>query len=309
MKLKYLLKRSWNFFVEAHWTVKAFLSAIILGVAGFITLCVMVFFPLGFSAKTITIEKGTTSIEAAHLLKENNIINSTLIFRIILRVQHPEDRILAGDYSFNRRQNTFTIVSRLIRGDFRMGQKKVTIPEGSTNEQIASYLKEAYPDFDTVKFLDETEGKQGYLFPDTYYFEGTSTEEVIGTLEEHFHIRVRDIQAEALSLEKDWDDIVTMASILEEEADNVVDFGIVSGILWKRIEIGMGLQVDVAPETYEVRGLPKEPLSNPGLEALKAAANPTKSEYLYYLTGRDGMMHYAEDFEKHKANVQKYLRK
>ena len=70
----------------------------------------------------------------------------------------------------------------------------------------------------------------------------------------------------------------------------------------------MGLQVDAAPETYKVRGLPKKPINNPGLLAIKAAMYPTKSPYLYYLHDKDGKVHYAKTFAEHRLNVLKYLK-
>ncbi|MBP9816793.1 MAG: endolytic transglycosylase MltG, partial [Candidatus Pacebacteria bacterium] len=103
----------------------------------------------------------------------------------------------------------------------------------------------------------------------------------------------------------------------------------VSGILWNRIELGMPLQVDAvfgyiqdtqtySPSfddleiespynTYRNKGLPPGPIANPGVNSILAAVTPTKTEYLYYLTGRDGKMYYAETFEAHKANRARYL--
>jgi UPF0755 protein len=103
----------------------------------------------------------------------------------------------------------------------------------------------------------------------------------------------------------------------------------VSGILWRRISIGIALQVDAvfgyildkptySPSlddlkinspynTYTNRGLPPGAIGNPGLDAIEAAISPTQSKYLYYLTGKDGTMHYATTFDQHVAN-RKYLR-
>ena len=70
----------------------------------------------------------------------------------------------------------------------------------------------------------------------------------------------------------------------------------------------MPLQVDVAPVTYDVKGLPKAPIGNPGLESIKAAISPKASPYLYYLHDKEGKIHYAKTFAEHKQNVVKYLR-
>jgi UPF0755 protein len=120
-----------------------------------------------------------------------------------------------------------------------------------------------------------------------------------------------------------------MASIIERETRTAEDRRLVSGILWKRISIGMPLQVDATFEyytkyntytvtkqvmredspynTYTNKGLPPTPIANPGLDSIIAALKPTASPYLYYLTGRDGKMYYATDFAGHKKNRRLYL--
>jgi len=103
------------------------------------------------------------------------------------------------------------------------------------------------------------------------------------------------------------EDVIVLASILEGEAKTKEDMQKVSGILLKRLSIGMALQVDVAKETYKTIGLPTQPINNPGLVSLYAVLNPINTPYLYYVTGKDGTMHYAKTFTEHKANIKKYL--
>jgi UPF0755 protein len=98
-----------------------------------------------------------------------------------------------------------------------------------------------------------------------------------------------------------------MASLIEGEAKGDIDRGIISGILWKRIKIGMPLQVDASPETYKVKGLPKSPIGNPGIKTIEAAINPQNSPYFYYLHDKNGNIHYAKTFTEHEANIKKYL--
>ena len=107
---------------------------------------------------------------------------------------------------------------------------------------------------------------------------------------------------------KNENDVLTLASILEGEAKTKEDMEIISGILLARFSIGMPLQVDVDMDTYKVKGLPFMPLNNPGLVAINAALHPISSEYLYYLTGKDGKMYYSKTFEEHKRNIKKYLK-
>lgn len=99
-----------------------------------------------------------------------------------------------------------------------------------------------------------------------------------------------------------------MASILEGEAKGKEDIGLISGILWKRISLGMPLQVDVDRSTYEKKGFPVAPLNNPGLMSINASLNPIASKYLYYLHDKNGKVHYATSYEEHKRNINNYLK-
>ena len=124
-------------------------------------------------------------------------------------------------------------------------------------------------------------------------------------------------------------DVIIMASMLEKEARQLETRRVIAGILWKRLERGMPLQVDAvfgyildrdtfSPSlndlsinspynTYTHTGLPPGPIGNPGLESLDAALHPVETPYWYYLTGADGTMHYARTFAEHVAN-RKYLK-
>ena len=95
---------------------------------------------------------------------------------------------------------------------------------------------------------------------------------------------------------------------MEREAKGEADRGFISGILWKRLGIGMPLQVDAVPSTYNTKGLPKSPIANPGLMSIKTAIYPEESPYLYYLHDKEGKIHYAKNFTEHKANIAKYLK-
>ena len=99
-----------------------------------------------------------------------------------------------------------------------------------------------------------------------------------------------------------------MASILEGEARTLETRRIVSGILWKRISINMPRQFDVALGTYKIKGLPENPIGNPGLASIKSAIYPKSSPYLFYLHDKNGNIHYAKSFAEHRQNVLKYLK-
>lgn len=125
------------------------------------------------------------------------------------------------------------------------------------------------------------------------------------------------------------DEILTMASILEKEANKTADRKKIAGVLWHRIDIGMPLQTDatfpyyLGRNTFEVtrtdlqtdhpyntytnKGLPPGPIGNPGLDSILAAAQPTKSNYIFFLSDRQGNFHYSVTYEGHLANKRRYL--
>ena len=95
---------------------------------------------------------------------------------------------------------------------------------------------------------------------------------------------------------------------VQKEAQGQSDAPTIAGILWKRINSGIALQVDAAPDTYNHKGLPSTPINNPGLVSIMATLHPVASPYLYYVHDKTGTVHYARTFAEHEANIQTYLK-
>ncbi len=234
----------------------------------------------------IRISSGLSEQAIAESLLSKGAIRSKLVYRTYVRLFDSDAHSIAGTYSFDRPLSIIELRERLRSGEYGTKLIKITIPEGSTNAEIARITGIAVPD-----------ELQGYLFPDTYYVHEYFTAlELIELMQNNFKKNVGNIDR----------DVLIMASIIEEEASNPLDRRIISGVLWKRLSIGMPLQVDVARVTYERKGLPDGPISNPGLDAIEAAKNPTKSNNLYYLADRIGVTHFSQTFEQHNKNRVKY---
>ena len=185
----------------------------------------------------------------------------------------------------------------------------MTIPEGFDVSDISKTFSLKLTNFNSDKFLTEATAKEGYLFPDTYFFLTTDNEEdVMESMSNNFEKKIAPILPQITSSGKTEKDIITMASIIEKESKGDIDRGFISGILWKRIALGVPLQVDADLNTYKTRGLPKNPICNPGIKAIEAAIYPKNSPYLYYLHDKEGNIHYAKTFAEHLLNKQKYLR-
>lgn len=279
----------------------------------------------------ITVPTGLSATGVAQHLKAADIIYSPLLFRVAVLLEESDQAIKSGSYLFEKPVGVWHVATRMINGDFGQTQISVRLPEGSTRMQMAAQLEDSLPGFDTATFLTLTEGEEGYLFPDTYFFAQDATAEtVVETLETTFNKKIEGLKETFASSDHSLEDIITMASLIEKEVHNPDDQRIVSGILWKRLDIGMALQVD-APffyvlgktsseltredletdslyNTYTRPGLPPTPIGNPGLSAIEAALDPLETEYLFYLSDTDGVTHYARDFEEHKENKIRYLR-
>jgi UPF0755 protein len=263
--------------------------------------------PLRFpKGAIISIEKGESLRDVSLELKNEHIIRSRVAFETFVILYGGEKHIAIGDYLFENRLPVFLIARRIAEHDRRLASIKITIPEGFDTGQIAELASVKLKNFNQDNFL--LKAKEGYLFPDTYFFFSSDNEEdVLKFMSENFEKKIKTVNSQILSAGKSENDIITMASLIEREAKGDADRGYISGILWNRIKKGMPLQVDSAPETYKTKGLPKGPICNPGLAAILASIHPVVSNYLYYLHDKNGVIHYAKTFEEHKKNKLKYL--
>ena len=263
-------------------------------------------FPVG---TIVEVAPGMSLRSLSYTLKKEDAIRSRTVFEYLVMLLGGEKHINSADYILDQKLSVWQIAARFARGEHRMTQVSVTVPEGFNNEQIAEVMSIKLVDFNTTGFLSESENMQGYLFPDTYFFLPNATkDDVIKSMQENFNKKISPLLPAINSSGKTEAQIIIMASIIEREAKGDDDRAVISGILWKRIKIGMPLEVDAAPVTYHEKGLPSEPISNPGIKAIEAAINPETTDYLYYLHDKEGNIHYAKTFAEHSSNIKKYLK-
>ncbi len=277
--------------------------------------------PANFPDKQIvTIEKGTSFKKVAADFEEQNLVRSAFWFDTYGWFLRSREDVKAGEYFFERPITATKLFREITRTGGVDNFARVTLPEGVTIEEIELIFK----GFGFKDFKIKDKELEGYLFPDTYFVPlDISTEKMIEIMQETFEKKVPEEMREK--------DIVIMASLLEKEAYVKKDMEIISGILWKRIDVDMALQVDaVFPyiigkhslqlttkdlkidspyNTYLYKGLPPGPIANPGLNALEAALNPVKTGYWFYLSDKNGKIHYAKTYNQHLANRKKYLGK
>lgn len=257
----------------------------------------------------VTIQEGASLGQVSALLKANNIIRSRLVFEALVILEGGEKRVYSGGYVFPEKESVLEVSRRIARGERRVPTIRVTIPEGYTAREIGEVFASKLNNFNQERFLQVATAKEGYLFPDTYFFFALDTEEeVLRSLAENYEKKIAPLREEIAALGKTEKEIIIMASLIEGEAKGDADRELISGILWRRLAIGMPLEVDIAPETYKKQGLPEGPVGNPGMKAILSAMRPRQSEYLFYLHGEDGEVHFAKNFEEHKKNKKLYLK-
>lgn len=284
--------------------------------------------PAGFPVPSnLQIAKGQSLNATANDLYEKGYIKSPLFFIVSATLLGGDKGILAGDYYFDARIGTLHLADRLARGDYQLTPIKVTLPEGTNVSEMTMILMKKIPGFNGAKFSALAQQKEGYLFPDTYLFlPNVSAEEVFKTLSDNFQTKIAPLKIPKAKLSS----TIILASIIEEEGATPESRRVISDILQKRLAEGMLLQVD-APfayaigkstydltlddlksstpyNTYRYKGLTPTPITNPGLDSIKAVLNPTPSPYYFYLTEKDGKIHYARTYAEHLVNKEKYMK-
>ncbi len=287
--------------------------------------------PGSFKAgSSVVIGKGQTLTQATNLLMQKGIIRSRFLFKVYATILGGTTGVRSGEYLFDRPESSLRVAKRLVGGQEGFPLVKVTIPEGSSSSDIADIITKAVPDFPKSEFALVARQHEGYLFPDTYFWPtNVKPDRVVAEMRALFDEKVKSVSRDIETYGKPLKDVIIMSSIVEREATSSEDRRIIAGILWKRLADGMALQVD-APfyyllkkasadlttddlkldspyNLYTNRGLTPKPIANPGLAAIRDTVNPKKTPYWYYLSDKDGVMHYAATLEGHVENKRKYL--
>ncbi len=291
--------------------------------------------------KEIYINPGTKIWYLAQKLEKEKIIRSAFYFRLLVTLR--KSNIKAGIYEFNGFYNLLDIIKILEKGGKGV---KITITEGMTLKEIEELLKKnnfkvelskyTLADFPEAKLKDyfpEQVSLEGFLAPDTYeFFPSEDERKIIQTLLNNFSKKYLTEILKNTEM-KPYETLI-LASIVEKEAKNHEDFPVIAGILIKRLKNNWRLEVDAtlvyekcgfvfcqdpltkkdlgkdSPfNTYKNYGLPPQPISNPGILAVKATVNPLMTDYWYYLTDRDGRAIFAKTLKEHEENIKKYLKK
>ena len=296
--------------------------------------------------KMFVIAKGDSLTKIAENLKTKRIISSDWSFIFYVWINRKVDNLQAGDYNLTAAMSISDVADKIVKGEVINNWVKVTIPEGWTNKQIEERLTklnilkledyEAYKiSTESFPFLnDRPQGPslEGYLFPDTYYFEKDSTvEDITKKMLDNFGKKLnKDLVKEIEKQEKSIYEVVTLASIVQKEANSTDDMAKIASVFHNRLEIKMALQSDATINyitegnarqptiketrtespynTYLHRDLPPGPICNPGIEAIKAVIYPAETDYFYFLHPLNSQAIFSKTLKEHNENKARYLK-
>lgn len=298
------------------------LLALVL-VALVVVAAVLCFLPGGKPAMIVRVERGESLASVAGRLEKDGAVRNGLLFRVVARLRGLDRDLRPGRRSLPAGASIWGVADALRR---KPGSIKVSVPEGRTCWDIAGILERGGL-ADSLEFAKLCEDSalaraagipahrlEGYLFPDTYLFDGSeSPKEIARAMVKRFRSVWKELDTAHSASFKALGPtgLLTLASIVEREAAVREESPLIAGVFYGRLKTGMtlgadptvryalrkftgGLTVsDLAVEspynTRKFEGLPPGPISNPGREALKAALAPNLTKgYLYFVAKDDG---------------------
>ena len=301
---------------------------------------------------SITVEQGESARSIGARLQEQGVIRSERLFEVLVALAGVENKLEAGDYEFDAGLPAIEVVHRIAEG--KTASRDVVIPEGRRSEEVGEILEKAGV-VSKQNFLDalvksqynepflsqmSSSSLEGFLFPATYsFFRVANAGDVVATMLLAFQDKVASqlqLEGQTLTL----DEVVTLASIVEREAQDPSERPIIASVYLNRLRLGINLQADPTVQfaltqfplsvtaygywkkdltlddlkvdspynTYVRPGLPPGPIANPGLDSINAVVRPARTNYLFFVAKNDGTgQHaFAETLAEHIANVQKY---
>ena len=303
----------------------------------------------------ITIPRNSSTSDIAGILKKNGIIKWPSIFKLQSKINGYDGTFMSGkhivskEFSYDQLMRVLSSnpvsINVTIREDYYLGQVLNTLSDKKLIDKN-KFIKSMNTEKFDYKFLDqipERENKlEGYLFPDTYFFDPNSTDsEIITKFLDNFDNKFKlDYYSRAKELNMTVDQIITLASIIEKEATLSEEKPVISSVFHNRLKSKdpslkklktdatiqyilykkegkikenlsyKDLEIDDPYNTYLYEGLPPGPICNPGLESIEAALYPDEgSQYLYFVARGDGSHQFSKTASEHEAAKNKYSQK
>lgn len=291
----------------------------------------------------VEIQNGQSTQAIAGVLEQHGIVKSALVFEWYVRFKGLATDLKPGEYEFQKNHSLKHIVQQIVSG--RTVRYQITIPEGYNIYKICDAFAEKdlmpKPKCLTLvkspeKFLKDSTNittLEGYLYPETYFFEkNTTPEQMIEAMVKQFYKVVtpkliKRAEKQGLSLQE-W---VTFASLIEKETGLAKERPLIAGVFHNRLKKGMMLQTDPSViygikdfdgnltrvhlqtdtpyNTYTRKGLPKGPIANPGKASLLAVIEPAQTEAYYFVAKGGGAHYFSKNLSQHNQAVRYYILK
>lgn len=317
--------------------ISMLMAPILAGVLVTIHLSLIFYTPYEGKNTTFTISPGEGFGQINYRLASQELIQNARLFHYYTKYRDSLNKFKAGTYEIKTGYNMKDVFETLTKGTPILNS--VTFPEGKNMFEMGKILEEngvtTYESFLAAtrdpKLISQLgiEGHtaEGYLFPDTYKFApGTPANLVVTTMVKHFHQKVKDVNfAAAAPLSKH--DVVILASIVEKETGAKWERPTIAGVYLNRLKKKMRLYADPTTiygiwesydgnltkkhlqtkteyNTYKISGLPKGPIANPSLAAIKAVIEPAEHNFLYFVSKNDGTHEFTPTYKDHQKAVE-----
>lgn len=285
----------------------------------------------------IEVKQGEGFYDVLDRLDKENKLTNKLLIKVNLAIDKRKVNLTEGIYEINTNSSLEELIKSLENKDGDKDLVKLTIPEGYSIEDIAKSVEDKgicskdefikdVKDYKLPSFVKNNNKKrynlEGYLYPDTYLIEkGSNANDVIKSMLDRFEdvLKQAEDETKVEISDEDVEKIVTIASMIEREARVPGDRPLISSVIYNRLEKDMKLQIDAAViyalgyhvdvvlnkhlevdspyNVYKYKGLPAGPIANPGLDCIKAALLPEKTDYLYYIMKDDGSHYFTNNYE------------
>lgn len=298
---------------------------------------------------TVEIPSGSSTDNIAQILHENNLIKNTFAFKYYAKKTNSDAFLKAGNFVLSKNMNVDELLQALTAGGISNNTANVTIIEGLTAEDAAKSISEQLDlnydkllglmnnasvfrdDYEFLSANPDINNLQGYLMPDTYnVYIDSSEEDVIRVLLSQFDkFYVNEIKHRMENAKLSFEEVITLASIVEKEAVLDEERDEVAAVFLNRLDIDMKLQscatvnyargewkdrltyddiaIDSPYNTYIIKGLPPSPINSPGRLSVIAVLEPAQVDYLFFVAKGDGSHYFSKDYDEHIQAANEYL--
>lgn len=284
----------------------------------------------------INVQEGDSFYSIINTLSKENKIKNLPLIKLFVKISRKNIDVKPGEYVLQKDLNVNELINTLT-SESSLNIVKFTVPEGYTIDDISEKLEKegicskedfikAIKEYELPSFVNINSEKrynlEGYLFPDTYLIKvGETPKEIITKMVARFKEMLNEAIKEVNTTVKneDIETVVTIASMIEKEARIDSERPVIASVIVNRLNIDMMLQIDATViyalgehvdtvlyshletnspyNTYKNYGLPVGPISNPGLESIKAAFKPEQTDYLFYVLQNDKTHYFTNNYE------------